>query len=130
MKDEEYIARAIEGCVVGNGSKQISLLPAQMMIRLVRMVNYEPVLVAAEEVARVTTAERGTARVTMRDGCVEHVVESLQHIENALQPKPIEDPAFANRLALLETSFQLLAEWVAQIPVVKSKAMDTETGGV
>ena len=30
VKDEEFIARAIEGCVVGNGSKQISLLVEEL----------------------------------------------------------------------------------------------------
>lgn len=30
MKDEEYIARAIEGCVVGGGAKQISLLVEEL----------------------------------------------------------------------------------------------------
>lgn len=39
MKDEEYIARAIEGCVVGNGSKQISLLIEELG-RIVAEVKY------------------------------------------------------------------------------------------
>ena len=39
MKDEEYIARAIEGCVVGNGSKQISLLIEEFG-RIVAEVKY------------------------------------------------------------------------------------------
>jgi len=39
MKDEEYIARAIEGCVVGNGSKQISLLVEELG-RIVAEVKY------------------------------------------------------------------------------------------
>jgi len=39
MKDEEYIARAIEGCVVGNGSKQISLLVEELG-RIVSEVKY------------------------------------------------------------------------------------------
>jgi hypothetical protein len=39
VKDEEYIARAIEGCVVGNGSKQISLLVEELG-RIVAEVKY------------------------------------------------------------------------------------------
>lgn len=39
MKDEEYIARAIECCVVGNGSKQISLLVEELG-RIVAEVKY------------------------------------------------------------------------------------------
>lgn len=47
MKDEEYIARAIEGCVVGNGAKQISLLVDELgricsEVKCVRSQSYCP----------------------------------------------------------------------------------------
>lgn len=47
MKDEEYIARAIEGCVVGGGAKQISLLVEELgricsEVKYVRSQSYCP----------------------------------------------------------------------------------------
>lgn len=47
MTDQEYIARAKDGCVIGNGSKQIALLVKELdricdEVKYVRSQSYSP----------------------------------------------------------------------------------------
>ena len=97
MKDEEYIARAIEGCVVGGGTKQISLLVEELgriisEVKYVRSQSYCPDMgefsrgykTACDEILERCKPYR---RIQAGRMTIEHLAERLPDVERWIEQR-------------------------------------------